>query len=209
MIKPVVFLLFSLLLLSAGLAAGYEFKEIVVRPAVEYGAHQNFQNVSIGAEAFNTEEEVLQILDTKKLCQRYLMAVLIVVENNNDFAVELREEDIYLISADGTNIPTIPASEALLTVSLKKSPSEYPDPKALAKAINKDMRLDFERKAFSEKLIAPGGTDYGLVFFPLLDDEQLRGTRLYFPEIRNMTSGENLMFFEFSLDSSAGVPPSQ
>jgi len=189
------------LLLGAGavglIAAGYEFKDIQALPASEYASHQDFQGITIGARAYLTEQEVLEIFDTKRLHLTKIMAVLLVVENRNDFALGLYSSDIFLLTPDGTNIPPLPTEEVLLRISMKKDMSSY-TPKQLSKLIKEDLRLDFERKSFGDRLIDPESSDYGVVFFET--PEELSDLRLYFPEIINMTTEEPLVFFEFPLE---------
>ena len=179
------------------LVAGYKIKNIEIKPAGEYASHQSLQNVVIGARPFNTEEEILSVFDSKKLYQRQIMPVLVVVENNNDFAIRLSGSDIYL-SDSGVNRRSIPYAKALLAIAKKKKSSYSPHEDVLLRDIkNKDMVADFERKSFGEKLIAPYGSDFGIVFFELI--QLTAGTKIYIPNITNLETQQYLMFFEFTL----------
>ncbi len=194
-------LLFTTLLLAPTLSGKYKIKPIEVKKAAQYPVHIDFQQVVIGAQVYDTEEEILELFDAKKMFQKGIMPVLLVVENNNSFALEMDGEDVYLVTRDGTNVPPIPPIEVMLELVLKKPLDSYSTRKEimLMQAVPPNMRMDFEHKSFGEKLIAPLGSDYGVVFFPLLEDVELRGARLYLPEIRNMTDDNLLMFFEFPI----------
>ena len=179
------------------LVAGYKIKNVEIKPAGEYASHQSLQNVVIGARPFDTEEEILSVFDSKKLYQKRIMPVLVVVENNNDFAIRLTGSDIYLSDA-GLNLPSIPYTRALLAIAKKKKTSYSPHEDVLLGQIkNKDMVADFERKNFGEKLIAPHGSDFGIVFFELI--QLTAETRIYIPNITNLETQQYLMFFEFTL----------
>ena len=146
------------------LVAGYKIKNIEIKPAGEYASHQALQNVVIGARAFDTEEEILSVFDTKKLYQKRIMPVLVVVENNNDFAIRLSGSDIYLSDA-GVNRRSAPYAKVLLDIAKKKKAAYSTHEDVLLRRIkNKDMVADFERKSFGEKLIPPYGSDFGIVF---------------------------------------------
>ena len=188
----------GILLLALDLLfAGYTIKDINVQPAGEYPSHQSLQKVVIGARAFDTEAEILSVFDTKKLYQKQIMPVLVVIENNSDFAIRLSASDIYL-SDDGVNRRSIPYAKVLLDIAKKKKGAYSSHDDILLRNIkNKNMVADFERKSFGEKLIPPYGSDFGIVFFELI---QLNaGTRIYIPNITNLETQEYLMFFEFDL----------
>ena len=188
----------GILLLALNLlVAGYKIKNIAIKPAGEYSSHQSLQNVVIGARPFDTEEEILSVFDSKKLYQKQIMPVLIVVENNNDFAIRLSGRDIYL-SDSGLNLRSIPYSKVVLAIAKKKKSSYSAHEDVLLGQIkNKDMVADFERKSFEEKLIAPHGSDFGIVFFELI--QLTAETKIYIPSITNLETQQFLMFFEFTL----------
>ena len=188
-----------LLLALDFLLAGYKIKEVQVRPAAEYDAGQSFQNIVIGARAFTTEEEILTLFDTRKLYSNGFVPVLLVIENNNDFAVRLSGKEIYL-SHDGVNLQTVPYQEVLMEFAGKKKKNKYSTHEdiLLKNVKNRDMVADFEHKSFGEKLIPPHGSDFGVVFFQV---ERLDpGARIYIPNMTNLETREPLMFFEFDLN---------
>lgn len=199
--KPFCWLFGLTLLVSVDAwAAKYKIKEIEPLPASSYPAHQNFQNVVIGVRPYATEAQAAELFDTKKVHEKGFLPVLIVVENNNDFAIQLSGSEVYLGLDDGTNVPTVPMGEVLLEISLDKPLSSYSTRKEilLRQVVKPEMYMDFEHKNFGEKLIAPHSSDYGVVFFPLPEDD-LSKCRMYFPEVVDLSSDETLMFFEFPL----------
>ena len=185
---------------STGLAR-YKIKDLNIKPAQEYVAHQDFQNLVIAAYDCDTEAKTLELFDTDKLHKREILPVLVVVENNNDFAIGIHERDFVLVTRDGTNLPSLPYASVLLHISLDKPLSSYSTQQEmlLLKTVDKEMILDFEHKAFGEKLIAPDSSDSGIVFFMLPEKANLPGARLYLPEIINFSDKTQLMFFEFEL----------
>jgi hypothetical protein len=190
-------LLLGLIFVSLG--AKYDVKDLQIGPAHEYTAHLDFQNVVIGAYPCTTEAKTLELFDTEKLHEKGILPVLLVIDNNNVFPIQVSEADIYLVDKTGQQERPIPFMDVLLEVSLKKPITESLDKKQLDKIVKKEMRLDFEHKSFGEKLIGPNSSDYGVVFFRLPQDGDLEGYRLYFPEVMNFSEREALVFFEFDL----------
>ncbi len=182
----------------------YKIQEIQLKPAQEYVAHQEFQHIAIGAYPCNTKARTLELFDTQKLFEKRIMPVLLVIENNNDFALRVNEQDIFLVDAEGSKLPAIHYSEVLLRINLKKPLSSYSNKREilLREVRSKEMLMDFEHKAFGEKLIAPHSGDHGVVFFWLPENGDLSASRLYFPSLLNFTEDEELMFFEFELGTS-------
>ncbi|MDA2928186.1 hypothetical protein MYX78_13330 [Acidobacteria bacterium AH-259-G07] len=189
---------------SSLLWAKYKIRDIQVKPAEQYSAHQAFQNIVIAAHPCETQAKTLELFDTDKLRKKGILPVLVVVENNNDFAIRIHERDIFFVDQDGTNLPSIPYPEVLLHITLKKSLSDYSTrPELLVRqVVDRKMIMDFEHKAFGEKLVAPGSSDYGVLFFWLPEEGDLAGRRLYIPEILDVTNGAQLMFFEFEVGTT-------
>jgi len=197
---PLVAALFAAVVsLGTVLAAKYEIKDLPGSRAAELSSHQNFQDLVIGAECGNTIEKSLEFFDTDKLLEKGFMPVLLVIENNNTFPVQVLGQEVYLLDPDGTRIAPVPYLDVLLAVSLDKPVAAYASKKDLHKIVKKEMMQDFEHKAFGEKLIPAGASDRGILFYPLPDHGDLRGYRLYLPEILNYSENERLIFFEFDL----------
>lgn len=199
--RACVLLLAAALLTLPALGAKYKVKELEVRPAQEYPAHQDFQNLILAARPYHTLERVEEIFDAPKLNERGFLPVLIVIENRNAFPVRIHEEDILLVGPDRSRKPTVPFTDVLLEISSKKPLSNASKPKdlQLGKLVKKEMLQDFEHKSFGEKIIAPSGSEYGIVFFRVPAGEAIDDHWLYLPRVVNFADGEPLMFFEFEL----------
>ena len=179
--------------------AKYKIKDLPIKPAQEYDSHQDFQNIVIGAYPGETEVKALELFDTEKLYKRQILPVLVVIENNNEFAIQIHEQDIVLIAQDGTHFPSLPYQVVLLHIVNRPLITYATQPDLLRKLVGKEMTMDYENKAFGERLIGPGGSDFGVIFFSLPKKENMLGARLYLPEITNISDEQQLMFFEFEL----------
>lgn len=190
--------------LGLPLLAGYKILPLEPKPAAEYEAHTDFQNIVIGAQAALSQEAVLSLFDSKKVFEKGVLPVVVVIENNNDFPIRVNDRSIFLILNDGTNLRSIPFGEAFLQAVLKKDLSHYSTEERimiteLARR-HREMYEDFQHKSFGEKIIAPHDSDYGVVFFYRPSPEEREGWMLYLPEIEDMTTASELMFFEFALN---------
>ena len=67
-------------------------------------------------------EKTAQFFDTDKLYEKGFMPVLVVVENNNFFAIRIYERDIFYVDQHGNNVPSIPVNEVLLEDCTKEIP---------------------------------------------------------------------------------------
>ncbi len=191
----------AILLLPSSLLYAYKIKEFKPKPAKEYAAFQDFQNIIVAASPRLTDEGVMELFDTKKLLEKKIIPVVVVIENNNDFAVRVHESEVFLIDSAGARIRSIPFDQVLLRISGRREVSgSSTRPDVLLRQIgDRKMVEDFEHKSFGEKLVAPHDSDFGVVFFPLPDTGDLGGTRIYLPQVFNITKDEPLMFFEFDL----------
>jgi len=202
MSKRLSALLVAALAVSPLLGFKYKIKDLQIRPAREYASFQDFQNLVIAAYPYSDQERVDQIFDTDKLIEKGFLAILVVIENNNSFPVQIQDKDIYLVDSRGQRERRLHYSDVLLSVSLDKPPSAY-SPKDLQRKVDKQMRIDFEHKAFVERLVAPNSSDYGIVFFKLPEEGDLEGYSLYLPQIVNFSTQELLIFFEFELKDAS------
>jgi hypothetical protein len=197
------------LLLALGLpvllAGKYKIKDLQIKPAREYATHQDFQGVIIGAYACESESKTSELFDSEKFQRKSILPVLLVIENENDFPISIREEDIFLVDKFGAKEPRISFVDVLLRLSFDKAPAHSSGEKQLLleRKVNKEMYLDFETKSFAQKEIPSGAVDFGVVFFPRPTGGQLQGYSLYFPTVVNKATGEKLIFFEFQLGGLA------
>lgn len=187
------------------LRAGYKIKPIHVKKASEYASNQKFQNIVIGAYPCNTKDRILELFDTDKLYETGIMPVLVVIQNNNAFAIRIEGSRIFLSGQGRSNRPPIPFSEVLLASYLPGKRGTYSTrPELLVRRyVPRQVFEDFQHKAFGERLIPPHGSDYGVVFFPLPVTGDVEGLRLYLPEVYDLTHKKMLMFFEFELEGEA------
>lgn len=201
-----IYVLLAGQLLAGAVAPGYKPVEIRAKEAGQYAAHQEFQNLTIAAYPCDTRHKARQLFDTDKFAKKRILPVLIVVENNNDFVVNLDGRAIFLIDSAGTQHRPMHYLDVLADLNNKRRPpiSEI-EPRAPGRRGNRKRRLaseemlsDFEQKAFGDKLIAPYTKDFGVVFYEIpWEGWDLSKSRFYLPEIYNFSAKEPLIFFEF------------
>jgi hypothetical protein len=197
-------LLSATVLVCSFVVAGYKVKPLPLKPPLQYASHQDFQDVMIGAWVAETQEESLDLFDTKKLYEKDFLPVLIVIQNNNPFPIKVDEASIFLIKKDGSKQKTVSYVDVLLVMNLKQRRSGYESSREelLRKVVKEDMLEDFQSKAFGEREIAPQKTEHGVIFFerPYEYEGNVAEFGLYLPEIVNVSTGDPLVFFEFQLN---------
>lgn len=195
----------SLLTLSAyPQAADYQIKDLQLRRPDDYAAHQSFQKLTIGAYPCDEPGKIEEIFDTNLLLDHGILPILVVISNQNDFPIRLSAADIYLVDRKGGLHQPLPYSDVLLRLYLEKAPSQYTvrEEILIDEFVEPNALIDFKQKSFGEEIIAPGMDGYGVVFFPLPEERDISGFRLYFPRIVNVATNEPLIFFEFELSRS-------
>ncbi|MGI8783740.1 MAG: hypothetical protein ACR2L2_08860 [Acidobacteriota bacterium] len=189
----------------AGLAlAGYKFKPLPVEAASSYVARQEFQKLTIGARTFASESELTGIFDRKDIYKNGYVAVLLVVQNDNDFPVELSNGDIYLVTSEGNRRAVPP--ETVITRLHGRIPGDTRQKRSVLGALKgNEWAEDLDKKAWGRKIIAPFSSDHGLAYFQHdSTPDFFRGTKLYLPKVYNMQTDQELIFFEFDLMPAGG-----
>ena len=162
-------------------------------------AHQQSEKVTVGAKAYDTEDLVNSAFGKKIDFAKYgVLPVLVVVENKRDKALDLRELEANLVAADGRHTKAIIAEDLPFLAASGKhpSPTGVRSPIPLPKKKNPLNATAIITRAFEVKVIAPGDSASGFLYFEAKEEA---GDKLYLDGIRDVRSGEQLLYFEFPL----------
>ncbi|GAB4231869.1 MAG: hypothetical protein Kow00109_04140 [Acidobacteriota bacterium] len=192
-------------LTPAFVGAGYKAREPQLKAPRDYPARQEFQGLVIAAEPFLSKKRIeKELFDTDKILEIGLFPLVLIIQNQNDFPVEINLEAVQLISPDGEILNSVPYEDVLfrlLQLERKIRPGYSPLPGRVKIAIQQcadpEMLDDFSRKAPPAKWVDPQTNDYCVVFFERVND--LKGFRVYIPELIHADEGTPLVFFEFEL----------
>jgi hypothetical protein len=189
--------------------ADYKSQKVKVEPAKTYPFHQQQGAVTIAADPYETREKIKTAFDLKELDQAGIVPVHVIVTNEGKDTIAVSGEDINLLDSNNRSFESIPIDEIVRAVVYKGSPrtsrSPSPSPIPLPRGGGRrgdafEIETDLTNKALKELRVAPQATAGGFVFFRLPDNRmRLGGHKVYIPEVRNLKTQENLLFYEIEL----------
>ena len=181
----------------AAAGAGGGDKEFHSGAADSY-AHQSADHVTIGAKPYNTEELTTEAFGKRADLLRYgVLPVLVVIENNRDVAMDLRDIEVNLVAADGRHATSINPEDIpfLAKHGHKAPPVQSPIP--LPKRGNPLTAPEIVTRAFAAKMLPPGDSASGFFYFEAHSET---GDKLYVNGLRDARSGREILYFEFPLE---------
>jgi len=178
-----------------------------VQPATTFAAvevHDN-EKVAVAAEPYDTrEKEAIFRID---YLGHGVMPVRLIVTNNGDRPISLRDARILLLTASGDRIQAAEPEdvERLLSDKERKGskipmPGPIPNIKLKPKASDKDVEADFDTFEYGALVVEPHTTRAGFLFYDVSGlDHPLQGAKLHLHKLRD-ADGNELFYFEIPFD---------
>ena len=178
-----------------------------VQPATSFAAvevHED-EKVAIAAEPYDTREK--EAIFRVDYLRHGVMPIRLIVTNNSDRPISLRDARILFITAAGERIQTAEPEdvERLMTRKEREGgkipmPNPLPNIKLKPKASNVEIEKDFNTFEYSALKVEPHTTRAGFLFYDLSGiDNPLAGARLHLHELRD-ADGNELFYFEIPFD---------
>ncbi len=178
-----------------------------VQPATSFAAveiHDN-EKVAIAAEPYDTKEKA-SIFRVDYLAHG-VMPVRLIVTNNGNRPISLRDARILFQTAAGDRIQAAEPEdvERLMTRKEKEGgkipmPGPIPSIRLKPKASDKEIEEDFDTFEYQAIVVEPHTTRAGFLFYDVSQlDNPLRGAKLYLRELRD-ADGHELFYFEIPFD---------
>jgi hypothetical protein len=178
-----------------------------IQPATTFAAvevHAN-EKVAIAVEPYDTREK--ESLFRVDYLAHGVMPVRLIVTNNGDKPISLRDARILFETAGGDRIQAAEAEdvERLMTRKEREGgkipmPGPLPSIKLKAKASNKDIEDDFNTFEYGALVVEPHTTRAGFLFYDVSQlDHPLKSAKLYLYKLRN-ADGVELFYFEIPFD---------
>ncbi len=197
----------ALLLWLPMAALGADRKPPAVQSAAAFAdveTHDN-EKVSIAAEPYDTREK--ESLFKVDYLAHGVMPIRLIVTNNSDRPISLRDARILFITAAGDKIQAAEPEdvERLMTQKERQGgkiplPGPLPSIKLKPKASNKEIEEDFSMFEYGALVVEPHTTRAGFLFYDVSDlDEPLRGAKLHLRKLRD-ADGSELFYFEIPFD---------
>lgn len=174
-------------------------KDQFTPPTVEQMEKQTISEVTIAAQAFDTEALCKPPFGKANPIKYGVLPVWVVVKNNSKKSVKLDGVLFQYHDLNRNKIEATPANEVRFANSPKRprmSPSPLPFP--LPKGKNPLEAFEIEGRSFAAKMLPPGETAQGFVYF---QTDHRGGEKLYVTGLRDAATGEELFFFEVPLKS--------
>ena len=178
-----------------------------VQPATSFAAvevHED-EKVAIAVEPYDTRER--EAIFRVDYLSHGVMPVRLIVTNNGDRPISLREARILFVTAAGDTIQAAEPEdvERLMTRNEREGkkipmPGPIPSIKLKPKASNKEIEEDFDTFEYGAVVVGPHTTRAGFLFYDVSQlDKPLMGAKLHLHKLRD-ADGKELFYFEIPFD---------
>jgi hypothetical protein len=178
-----------------------------VQPATTFAAVEvhDDEKVAVAAEPYDTrEKEAIFRID---YLGHGVMPVRLIVTNNGDRPISLRDARILFLTAAGDRIQAAEPEdvERLLNDKERRGksipmPGPIPSIKLKPKASDKDIEQDFDTFEYGALVVEPHTTRAGFLFYDVSGlDHPLQGAKLHLHKLRD-ADGNELFYFEIPFD---------
>jgi hypothetical protein len=201
--KPAPLLAFGL----AFPALANDHKPPPVQPATSFAAVEahDKEKVAIAAEPYDTKEK--EAIFRVDYLSHGVMPVRLIVTNNSDRPISLRDARILFQTPAGDRIQAAEPEdvERLMTRKEREGgkipmPGPIPSIHMKPKASNKDVEEDFDEFEYGALVVEAHTTRAGFLFYDVSQlDDPLKGAKLHLHKLRD-AEGNELFFFEIPFD---------
>ncbi len=183
-----LFLFLGVIALPAG---DYQVKAVKVLPVDSYPARTELGEITIAADPYDYDERSYTAFDIKNLNSRGYNPLHVIVRNNSRNYMNLRTRNIVLITPEGQQLYSTPATVLVEDVSNSKSTK-------LGSPLS-----DFTSKELTNRLLDPGTVTDGFLFFFTPNPKKsgfFAGCTLYIPKLEEEGTRKGLGPFAIPLD---------
>ena len=192
----------------AGRAGAANHTAPPVQPATTYPAVEvhDKEHVAIAVEPYDTKEK--ESIFRVDYLGHGVMPVRLIITNNGDKPISLRDARILFYTAGGDKIQAAEPGdvERLMTRSEREGkkiplPGPLPPIKTKPKASNKAIEEDFDQFEYQALVVEPHTTRAGFLFYDVSQlDHPLQGAKMHLHELRD-AGGNELFYFEIPFDT--------
>jgi hypothetical protein len=179
-----------------------------VQPATTFAAVEvhDDEKVAIAAEPYETKEK--ESIFRVDYLSHGVLPVRLIVTNNGDRPISLRDARILFLTAAGDKIQAAEPEDVERLMTLKERqgskipmPGPIPAIKLKPKASNKEIEADFDTFEYQALVVEPHSTQAGFLFYDVSQlDHPLKGAKLHLHKLRD-ADGKELFYFEIPFDN--------
>jgi hypothetical protein len=188
---------------SASIAAHAADKPVPfqARPAAEYENKVSLDGVTIAMDVLDEPEKLTRVFGKVPLASFDILPVLVVIENKRPGPLDVKGLRVMYRPKGGREIDTTPAAEVRFADSPNRPntspyPRPYPIPLPERKKKSKLEAIEIEQRAFAAKMIAPGESASGFVYFQTAYHGPVT---LTVSGLRDAAKDQDLFFYELPL----------
>jgi hypothetical protein len=193
--------IFKRLALYLSIAAAFAAdKDTAFRPgpAASYPHRQTNGKVTIAADPYMSGEKLKAAFGKLDPYNYGVLPVLVVIQNDGDQTLRLKDMKAEYVSPRGGRIPATPASDVRYARPPSR-PGTIPTPVGTIARKGKKNPLDaweIEGRAFSAEMLPAAASASGFVYF---QSGLERGATLYLSGIVEAATGKELLYFEIPI----------
>ena len=188
-----------LLIACAALAADKDKTTFQAKPVTEYPHRQTSEKVTIAAATFITDEQTKEPFGKVNPWRFGVLPVLLVIQNDGKDAIKLDHVKFVYQLPDGSKVDATPSGDVKYLEGARK-PGTVQDPLGglhVKKGKNPLDEWEIEGRAFAAKVLPPGQSASGFVYFQTPDTSD--AASVYVSGLVNAASGNELYYFEIPL----------
>ena len=203
------YLFFCALFFVPLLMASKNFARPVARAAINYPAHDlhRDEKVAIAADPYDTPEKAK--IFTINFADHGLLPIFFIVTNDSDQPVSIAHIDITLLTANHSKLTPLGTDDLYRRLSNPQTatrPSPLPLPNRVKGTLNRKQMDEIENSQFAAKAVEPHSTQAGFLYFDIEGiASPLRGSTIEITGVDD-ARGNELMFFEISVDKYFNAP---
>jgi hypothetical protein len=187
------------------IGAEYQIKTVKVLPIESYPARATVGSVTIAADPYTTDERSYSAFDIKNLNSRGYFPIHVIIKNTSSDFLTLRTRNVVLITAEGRQLYTTPATIVVEDVVGSGLASRLPLMKGRDQSTSTKVGSplsDFTAKELTNRLVDPGAVSDGFLFFFTPDPKKsiFPGSTLYVPKLEEEGTKKALGPFSIPLD---------
>ncbi len=168
-------------------AADYRMKIVKVLPIESYPAQTTVGGVTIALDPYTTDEKSYKAFDYKKMNSRGYFPLHVIIHNSTQDFLLVRTRNITLVTESAQQLYTTPAAavaEDLFPGAALDKMSDRTRSAPASRRLGTPL-ADFAEKDLTNKLLEPGNTTSGFLFFFNPDPQRnlFVGSTLFIPRL--------------------------
>jgi hypothetical protein len=197
------------LLLPATLIAGKSFVKPVAKPAFNYPAHDlhRDEKVSIAADPYDNPEKAK--IFSINFADHGFLPIFVIITNDGDQPVSIGNLKVKLVTGNRSKLTPIDADDLYRRLSNPTKPNTknpLPFPKKVKGGVSKEQMDEIAQSQFAARAVEPHSTQSGFLYFDIADlNSPLRNAIIDVSGV-NDSRGNELLFFEISMDNYLDAP---